>query len=274
MKKITLAWQRHSLLVLLPGLLLLAGCSPDSAGDLGPKPTNVSFTMTPIPNRANTYLLEASADNAFAWQWDKGDGAGFKNGKQIDTAYFALKGDYTVTLRAFGRGGYATASQQVTITVDDIINNPIFQLLTAHGWKLDPADGANAIIVGTDGNPSEYSPGGALDDCQKDDVYYFSTDLKLTYNANGATFNGGNLAPNYTCGDDRSYAAVPYTFTLGGASGAVATITLPGAVPNQFIGVTDVSSNNYRIMSISANEMVLRSGTPAETVHQFKFVAE
>jgi len=274
MKKNTIAWQRHPLMVLLSCLLLFAGCSPDSAGDLGPKPTNVSFTMTAIPNQVNTYLLQASADHAFAWQWDKGDGAGFKNGKQIDTAYFALKGDYTVTLRAFGRGGYETASQQVSITVDDIINNPIFQLLTAHGWKLDPADGANAIIVGTDGNPSEYFPGGALDNCQKDDVYHFSTNLKLTYNANGATFNGGNLAPNFTCGADRSYADVPFTFTIGGASGAVATITLPGTVPNQFIGVTDVSSNNYRIMSISANEMVLRSGTPSETVHQFKFVAE
>jgi hypothetical protein len=45
-------------------------------------------------------------------------------------------------------------------------------------------------------------------------------------------------------------------------------------VPAQFIGVTDVSSNNYRIMSISANSMVLRSGTPSEAVHQFKFIAQ
>jgi hypothetical protein len=67
---------------------------------------------------------------------------------------------------------------------------------------------------------------------------------------------------------------VAFTFTLGGESGAIATITLPGAVPDQFIGVTDISSNTYRIMSISATSMVLRSGTASQTVHQFKFVAQ
>ena len=58
------------------------------------------------------------------------------------------------------------------------------------------------------------------------------------------------------------------------AAAGIASITITGTPPTQFIGVTDVSSNNYRIISISENEMVLRSGTPAEAVHQFKFVAQ
>jgi len=106
-------------------------------------------------------------------------------------------------------------------------------------------------------------------------VYTFTTALKLNYSANGATFNGGNLAPNFTCGTDRSYSNVSFTFAPGTTAGAgLATITLPGAIPTNFIGVTDISSNNYRIISISSTAMVLRSGTASETVHQFKFIAQ
>lgn len=259
---------------LIFSLLTWSGCTPGSTKDLGLPASNVSFSMTAVPGKVNTYVLQATATNAFSFQWDKANGAGFKNGKQTDTAYFALKGNYTVRLRAFGRGGYDTASQAVTITVDDIVNNANFKLLTAKSWKLNGADGANAIIVGTDGNPGQYYGGGPLADCQKDDVYTFTTALKLNYNANGSTFNGSNIAPNFNCSNDRSYNNVSFAFTLGGESGAIATITLPGAVPDQFIGVTDISSNTYRIMSISANALVLRSGTSAQTVHQFKFVAQ
>lgn len=255
-------------------ILILSGCSPDSVADLGLPASDATFSIAPVAGKVNTYLVQASAQNAFSYQWDRSDGAGFKNGKQTDTIYFPLKGNYTVRLRAFGRGGYDTASQVVAVPVDDIVNNPNFKLLVAKSWKLNPTDGANAIIVGTDANPAQYFGGGALADCQKDDVYTFNNQLKLTYASGGSTFNGGNIAPNFNCGDDRSYADVPFTFTLGGSSGAVATITLPGAIPAQFIGVTDISSNNYRIMSISATSMVLRSGTATETVHQFKLVAQ
>ncbi|MEO5564583.1 MAG: hypothetical protein ABIR18_14145, partial [Chitinophagaceae bacterium] len=209
------------------------------------------------------------------FQWDKGNGS-FVKGKALDTAYFPLKGTFKVQLRAFGRGGYDTSSQSVTITVDDILNNPTFQMLTAKSWKLNPAVGANAIIVGTDGNPGQYFGGGALADCQKDDVYTFTTGLKLNYAANGATFNGGNIAPNFNCGNDRSYSNVSFTFDPRppSAGAGIASITLPGAVLPNFIGVTDISSNNYRIISISATSLVLRSGTATETVHQFKFIPQ
>lgn len=253
--------------------LLMTGCRPDPLVDLG-EVADASFTVKPVAGRVNTYLLESSSQRAIGYQWDKGNGS-FVKGKEVDTAYFPLKGTYKVNLRAFGRGGYDTASQTVVITVDDIQNNPQFKLLTAKSWKLDPAGGANAIIVGTENNPAQYFGGGALADCQIDDVYTFGSNLKITYNANGATFNGGNIAPNFTCGINRSYSNVTYTFEPGTSGGAgLATITLPGAVPDQFIGVTDISSNNYRIISISANAMVLRSGTATQTVHQFKFIAQ
>lgn len=265
---------RYFILLLLLIPLFQLSCSPDTAEDLG-MPATASFTITPVTGKVNTFALQSTSKNAFGYQWDKGTGA-FVKGSATDTAYFPVKGTYTVKLRAFGRGGYDSTGQTVTVTVDDILNNPTFKLLTAKSWKLDATPGANAIVVGTEANPAQYFGGGALADCQTDDVYTFSTDLKISYNANGSTFNAGNIAPNYTCGTDRSFSNVAFTFAPGVATGAagIATITLPGTVPNQFIGVTDISSNNFRIISISATAMVLRSGTPSETVHQFKFVAQ
>ncbi len=265
---------RIKLLSTLPfaALLLITGCRPEPIAELGVKAT-ASFTLTPVAGRVNTFVLQSTSQNAFGYQWDKGSGS-FVRGKQTDTAYFPLRGTYTVRLRALGRGGYDTASQSVSTTVDDILNNPTFLLLVSKSWKLNPTAGANAIIVGTDANPAAYFGGGGLADCQVDDVYTFTNGLKLNYNSNGSTFNAGNIAPNYTCSTDRSYTNVSFTFALGGAAGAIASITLPGTVPTNFIGVTDVSSNNYRIMSISSTAMVLRSGTPTETVHQFKFIAQ
>jgi hypothetical protein len=164
------------------------------------------------------------------------------------------------------------------------LNNPsladIKNILTGGSsktWKLDPSAGANAIIVGTESNPSQYFGGGPLDPtCQADDAYTFtSTDL-LTYNANGATFNGGNIAPNYNCGADLSYNNAAYTFgpTTGGVAG-LATIQLPSSPPNIFIGTTDVPAENvYRIIEIGVNKLVLRAGNGSGTVFQFKFIPQ
>lgn len=163
--------------------------------------------------------------------------------------------------------------KNVALTLNDIRN-----LLTggsSKSWKLDATPGANPIIVGTEGNPSEFFGGGALADCQEDDVYTFTSANVLNYNANGATLNGGNIAPNFNCGADRSFSGSSYTFgaTTGGVAG-LATIQLPGTPPNRFIGVTDVPAENvYRIIEITPTRMVLRAGNGSGVVFQFKFVA-
>jgi PKD domain len=142
-------------------------------------------------------------------------------------------------------------------------------------WKLDPATGANPITVGTEADPATYFGGGPLDgNCQSDDRFTFTAANNIIYNANGSTFNGGNIAPNYNCGSDRSYNVA---FTFGATTGGVAglgTIQLPGTPPSAFIGVTDVPSENiYRIIDITATKMTLRAGNGTSTVFQFKFIA-
>lgn len=270
--------------LLSAGLLVLAAsfssCEKDN-GELGQIPV-ADFSVSPVAGKRNTYLLSSTAPGAFRYLWNKGDG-NFEEGQAVDTAYFLLKGTYEIVLRAYGRGGYDEVVQTVVVAEDDltpILTNPLFQKLTATGWKLDASPGANTVIVGTENAPWEYFGGGPLADCQIDDIYRFRFDAAtnrflLSYNANGSTFNAGNIDPNYNCSADRSYTDQPFTFSTTVQGAGIATITLPGqAVPNRFIGVTDVSSNNYRIISISDTEMVLRSGTASQTVHQFKFVAE
>jgi len=253
------------------------GCTEDDA-ELG-APATASFKITPVAGKVNTYLLESTSENAFRVQWDIGSGEGLKAGTMVDTAHYLKKGTYDIKLYAYGNGGYDVATQQVTVENDDLsptLNNPIFKLLTAHPWKLN-AQSAAPITVGTEGNPAEYFGGGALADCQQDDIYTFAfvnNDFKVSYNANGSTFNAGNIAPNYACGADRSYSNVSFTFSPTVAGTGIASITLPGTPPTNFIGVTDISSNNFRIISISATEMVLRAGKPNETVFQFRFVAQ
>jgi PKD repeat protein len=157
--------------------------------------------------------------------------------------------------------------------------NGIKDILTggsSRAWKLDPTPGANSIIVGTEGNPAEYYGGGPLEpNCQTDDIYTFSSNGTVAYNANGSTFNGGNIAPNYNCGADRSFnSAYDFGAVVGGVDG-VAQIQLPGAPPAMFIGTTDVPTENlYRIIEITPSRMVLRAGTGSGVVFQFKFVRQ
>jgi PKD repeat protein len=160
----------------------------------------------------------------------------------------------------------------VVLTLADI--NNLLSGGSSKTWRLDPTPGANTIIVGTEGNPAQYFGGGAIDACQIDDKYTFTTGNRITYDAAGSTFNGGNISPNYNCGADRSYTNVSYSFgpVTGGVAG-VGSIQLPGTPPNSFIGVTDVPTENvYRIIEISANKLVLRAGNGSGTVFQFKFI--
>ena len=256
--------------------LLNTGCKEeDYASKLGTS-AKASFKVTKVQGKVNTYLLESTSQDAYRYQWDFGLNEGLKSGGSSIEAYFISKGTYNVKLYAYGQGGYDIATQPVVVEQDDFtptLNNETYKLLTAHAWKLD-ANSAAPITVGTENNPAEYFGGGALAACQIDDDYTFSfanNAFKVSYKANGQTFNAGNIAPNYNCGTDRSYEA-PFTFSTTVAGTGIASIVIPGNVPDRFIGVTDVASNNYRIISISATEMVLRSGKTNETVHQMRFV--
>jgi PKD repeat protein len=184
----------------------------------------------------------------------------------------------TMTLRSLieNSGGVileVKLKRQQALTIADIKN--ILCGGSSKSWKLDPTPGANSIIVGTEANPAEYYGGGPLEpNCQVDDAYTFTSGDLLSYNANGSTFNGGNVSPNYNCGSDRSYSNVAYSVgAITNGTAGLAAIQLPQAPPTIFIGTTDVPAENYyRIIDITPNKLVLRAGNGSGVVFQFIFI--
>jgi PKD repeat protein len=138
-------------------------------------------------------------------------------------------------------------------------------------WMLDTTAGANAVTAGLEANPTQYYSGGPLAPCQKDDYYTFTSTDNLTVDCSGSTL----LPPAFECGADKSFTS---SYSFGGVVGSVAgiaQISLTPNTPTQWIGVFDRAPENvYRIISISGNSMVLRSGngSPNGVVHDMKFV--
>jgi hypothetical protein len=170
----------------------------------------------------------------------------------------------------------ANGTKTVVTLVPFNATDPVRQLLTGGSsktWMLDNTVDA-PIIVGTEGNPTQYFAGvkaGELPTCQSDDEYTFSTTNTLTYNAKAETFSA---AAGFTCQPAQSGTS---TYTFGPASGTgLAQFVLVRT--NAFIGTTDASPTErvYRIISIDDKKMTLRAGSGSNggTVFTMKFVAK
>jgi PKD repeat protein len=234
-----------------------------------PKPNAPSFKVVAKPGQLPKIILNALAT---------GTGKPFIGTTDIvDNNLYTVQ-NYTattMTLRANSGGNLLEVKLKKATGLGIAGVKALLTGAVSKTWRLDPSTGANSITVGNEGNPAFDYGGGPLDgNCQSDDRFTFTAANNIIYNANGSTFNGGNIAPNYNCGSDRSYN-VAYTFgaTTGGVAG-LATIQLPGAPPTTFIGTTDVPSVNiYRIIDITATKMTLRAGSGTGQVFQFKFIA-
>lgn len=116
--------------------LLMASCSPEDANiDNGlAKEINPSFSIEPVTNKNNTYILRADPTDLVAVKWDKGDGVGSAFGKMLDTVFFPDAGTYTITLIGIGRGGVnaSTAKDLVVDTSDPVSGN----LIDPDNWTV------------------------------------------------------------------------------------------------------------------------------------------
>ena len=129
--------------------LLFSACEYD-VKELGPKPV-ASFTVTPIAGQTNKYLLTSTSQNAFRYDWDKANGAGYVQGKSTDTVYFADAGNYKVRLFAYWHSGIDSSSQNIVVAADDPAALTPFKILTGNNtkkWKLAPE--AGALWIGPD----------------------------------------------------------------------------------------------------------------------------
>lgn len=173
------------------------------------------------------------------------------------------------------RGTNADGTRTVVTYMIYDATAPIKALLTGGSsktWMLDNT--ANApIVVGTEAAPTSYFAGvapGGLPGCQSDDEYTFSAANVLTYDAKAETFS----ANGFSCQAPQSGTS-PFVFGPAAGTGlAQLVLTRRGA----FIGTTDASPTEqvYRILSIDAKNMVLRSGSGLNggTVFTIKLVAK
>ncbi len=191
-----------TLLIMIGGLV---GCFPESEDlELEPLPT-ASFTVTPVANKTNTFLVKSTTQGGFMFFWDKG--TGFLEGSEIDTVYFSRKGDYEVKLRVATSGGSVETSQTVNVPEDD--PDACFgalAMLTDCGsktWILQQPEGG-ALFVGPPGLGSAWwqnssADVGAADRvCLFDNEYTFTAEGVFIFDNNGTMRvddEGGNPWP-------------------------------------------------------------------------------
>jgi PKD repeat protein len=173
---------QFALLAVALGLGTMVACSDEFEQELGPKPSG-SFTVTPLTSEPNTYLLTSEIDNAFRYQWDFG--SGYVEGTQVDTAYFAKKGDYTVKMRAMTREGHVITENQISVAENDCRGS--LELLSgcdSKTWVLAPQ--ARALHIGPpDGSTwwgnNEADVSAADRTCLFNDEYTFTRDFEFIF---------------------------------------------------------------------------------------------
>lgn len=129
-------------------LIAFSACKKYAVKELGPKPV-ASFTVSAISGQVNKFLLTSTSQNAFRYDWDKANGGGYIQGKQVDTVYFPDRGTYKVKLLVFGHSGMDSATADVNVANDDPAALTPLKMLTGNSsrtWKLAPE--AHALFIG------------------------------------------------------------------------------------------------------------------------------
>ncbi|MBC6989228.1 PKD domain-containing protein [Hymenobacter sp. BT491] len=258
-------WNKAACLLLASPLLFTA-CEKNDSGTLEGAVPQTDFTTTIKPVGLTTEVTFTSTNaDAFLYQWSFGDGS-VGTGKTV-THIYKKSGTVKAQLITAYRGGTSLSAVKDVVLPQNI--DFVKQLLTGSGsktWMLNNAVDA-PIVVGTEGNPSEYFNGvkaGGLPPCQADDEYTFTSAGVFTYNAKAETFVAGGVG----CSTQRSGTS---EFTFGPATGeGFAMFEFKKA--GTFIGVTDAPDLTYRIIDISDKSMLLRAGKPGGTVFQMKLV--
>ncbi len=185
-------------------IAVFMACEPqvDDKVDIGSVPT-AAFDVTPTSN-PNKFTLTNKSTGTFLYKWDLGDGSTADS--TVVLATYPRKGTYKVTLNAFGKGGYGSASKDIVVAQDDpTACTGNIKLLTGCGtktWKLAPE--AGALWVGPDatfGTTWWGIPAGDLPvrSCQFNDEYIFSSNGTFKYDGKGDFWadsdNNGNIFP-------------------------------------------------------------------------------
>jgi PKD repeat protein len=259
-------------------LVFAAACGEDDEPTIGNAPSQSDAAFTYAASAQSDNVIEFTASNSsVSASWDFGNGA-TGEGTNVSASY-PFAGTYTVTLTVQNSGGSASSTQDITIAQDDpnLINNPIFDLLTGgtagpgfKSWAIDSVRaghfGVGPDPVGAAGYFPEWYAAAALEKTgagMYDDLYTFKlsgfgfdmiTNGDVYVNTASAGIAPFNDTTATNVGDFKANFPdqLGETWTLN--EGADTSITFSG---NAFLGYW-ASSQTYQIVSISENELFLR----------------
>jgi len=263
----------------------ITACEPQESSDysLGdmPTPEQLDFTVTPTAEKANIIVFANASDVAGFPVWDLGNGTKTK-GDEV-TSQYPYKGDYTVSMTLYTKGGSTNITRTITIAEDDLslLNTPMFTALTggandADGktWVFDQYHAGHFGVAPFDAtSPIWWS---AAAEAKAECSLYFN---EFTFTQVGVKFDWKNNGYVYTnaagkdalaglgytnavvpgAGDfDVEYApAASYTFNLDEAAG---TLTLSdGAFFGHYAG-----TSTYQIYNLTEDELYLKCVSTVE----------
>jgi hypothetical protein len=205
-------------------VMLFSACEPqqDDAIDLPATPTNVSFTVTASTIETNVFTFKNTTTETFLYQWDFGNGE-TAAGEEVQ-AYFPLKGDYNVTLKAFNDGGFGAGTQVINVAEDDsqpCSPGSLIEFLTGCddlGWVL--LQDAGAYWVGPDDGSGDTWWANPADDvatryCAFDDEWIFNTSGEMVYDTKGDLWAEDYMGFSFECVTDDQLTGAAEAWTSG-----------------------------------------------------------
>jgi PKD repeat protein len=257
----------------IAAIMMILSCTPyeDPRPDLGEAPTSelVKFDFAATSENANIIKFTNKSEG-FKFLWDFGNGTKAE-GTEVTAAY-PLKGEYTVTLTIFTKGGMAKNTKVVSIANTNplMLDRPDYNLLTGGAnqiegktWIIDKGASGHMGVGPAAGNfpewwaaPANDKEGmGLYDDEYTFKLAGFAFDMKtngdiFVNNAHVATFGGSGD------GQDQKLSYNPP---------ASLTWTIVDEGDNKFLQISDggfigfyTGVRRYQILSLTENEMSLK----------------
>ena len=250
----------HKIAYILAGLgLLLAACEPYQAEDISlPAAPSAEFSFSPMPDDPNRLVVTDNSGEGFVRLWDFGNGS--NSSAEVDTVFYPLAGEYTITLAVSGQGGTSVAEQTVTIeqdaalSCDSTLTNLLGGCTSADSktWVFSLESGA--ISIGPEPLSSQYfssSENGLVPEQYND---------SWTFNFEGSGFLYEN--EGLTVDPAQDYEAVPYTppadatWRIEPEAGFGGSPRLTLSPEESFLGVKD-SGPVYDLHEVTEDRMVL-----------------
>ncbi len=248
-------------------------------------PSNIVVNTDISTDGSGIVVFEVTADNAFTYQFNFGDGT---TGTSLDGTYtkrFTRNGlnTYLITVVAYGKGGISS-SRSVEVEVQSDFSDPdTKQFLTGGSSKtwyvaafLPGHLGVGPTFDENFDNPSYYTAapfekaGAEASSCFYTDELTFSTtgedNLTYTQNNNGATFfnadfvgefggptGSGDQCIEYDTGGQKTVSLAPASSGIESSTGTQIEFSDNGFM-SYYIG-----SSSYEILSIDENSMYVRA---------------